>query len=621
MISSKYIDKIIAVFVIIALIFTIGFMKSSNSTEASTVISEPEYVTKLFDKEGVIEISITADQSQWDDMIKNANKEEYIPCDVTINGTTFNSVGIRPKGNSSLNTIYSDPDTDRYSFKLEFDHYIKGQTCFGLDKLALNNIQADTTYMKEYLSYDLLDYMGVTSSLYSFSNIKVNDETWGFYLAVECVEESFAERNYGSNYGMLYKPESMGMNGKKEDNNRADGKDNNGAPNMNGKDNNGGKFGPGMNGQNNNANMPQGANDGNMPQGNNGQGMPQDANGSNMPPGINGDNSGENKMPFFNGNGMTDGENSKGNNATQNGNTQIMKPNSDNGQMIPPDMNGDNTQGGWNEDKKNMMNMGMGRNGNSAGCDLKYVDDDIDSYSNIFNSSVFKSTDEDYERVITALKNLSDGKDLEKYINVDQVLRYFAVNTALVNLDSYVTNMQHNYYLYEKNGQLSMVPWDYNLSFAGFQSGNATSAVNFAIDTPVSGVELSERPILSKLLEVDEYKEKYHEYLSDIASNYFGNDIFKNKINKLNSLIGDYVKNDPSAFYTYDEYTKSLETLKEFGRLRALSIQGQLQGTIPSTTSGQKEESSKLIDASSINLSDMGMQGGDGQKGDRQQKQ
>ena len=78
MISSKYIDKIIAVFVTVALIFTIGFMKYSNSTEVSTVVSELEYVTKLFNKEGIIEISITADESQWDDMIKNANKEEYI---------------------------------------------------------------------------------------------------------------------------------------------------------------------------------------------------------------------------------------------------------------------------------------------------------------------------------------------------------------------------------------------------------------------------------------------------------------------------------------------------------------------------------------------------------------
>ncbi|MCI6275623.1 MAG: hypothetical protein MR639_02575 [Clostridium sp.] len=49
-----------------------------------------------------------------------------------------------------------------------------------------------------------------------------------------------------------------------------------------------------------------------------------------------------------------------------------------------------------------MMNMGHGGNGNSKGCDLKYVDDEIDSYSNIFNSSVFKSTDEDYERVRTS---------------------------------------------------------------------------------------------------------------------------------------------------------------------------------------------------------------------------
>lgn len=94
---------------------------------------------------------------------------------------------------------------------------------------------------------------------------------------------------------------------------------------------------------------------------------------------------------------------------------------------------------------------------------------------------------------------MNDGTDLEKYIDVDEVLRYFAVNTVLVNLDSYVSNMKHNYYLYEKDGQLSILPWDYNLSFAGFQSGNASSAVNFPIDTPVSGVELSERPLIAKL--------------------------------------------------------------------------------------------------------------------------
>ena len=31
--------------------------------------------------------------------------------------------------------------------------------------------------------------------------------------------------------------------------------------------------------------------------------------------------------------------------------------------------------------------------------------------------------------------------------------------------------MIHNYYLYEEDGQLSMIPWDYNLAFGGFSAG------------------------------------------------------------------------------------------------------------------------------------------------------
>ena len=67
------------------------------------------------------------------------------------------------------------------------------------------------------------------------------------------------------------------------------------------------------------------------------------------------------------------------------------------------------------------------------------------------------------------MKNLSQGTNLEEYIDVDEVLRYFAVNTFLVNLDSYAGNLKHNYYLYERNGVFQILPWDLNLSFGGFQ--------------------------------------------------------------------------------------------------------------------------------------------------------
>ncbi len=522
MITSKYINRIIAVVLLVVVVFVGVFMIVPGSIGIATENSRPEYVTKLFNKNKIISIDIKADKKEWENMLKNATSEEYIQCDATINGASYKSVGIRPKGNSSLSMV-ANSDSDRYSFKLEFDHYIKGQTCMGMDKIVINNIQADSTYMKEYLSLDMMTYIGVTTPLYAYTDVTVNGEKWGFYLAVEAMEESFAERNYGDDFGKLYKPETMGARG---------------------------------------------------------NGMMKD---------FPGNQEGQKDIK------------------RENGKTQNINQDQQKGAKIQNQ--------GENQGDPGGPGFGGFGNNQAGGADLKYIDEKISSYSNIFEGEIFEGTDADYKRVIKAIKNLNNGTELEKYINVDQCLRYFAVNTVVVNLDSYFSNMKHNYYLYEDKGRLSMLPWDYNLAFAGFQSGSASVAVNFPIDTPVSGVEMSERPILNKLLEVGEYKERYHKYLQDILNGYFDNGEFDKKVDKLNSLIGEYVKNDATAFVSYDKYTAGIAMLKEFAKLRAKSIQGQLDGSIPATTQGQSKASDKLIDASAINLSVMGSQGGGGRMG------
>ena len=138
-----------------------------------------EYETELFDTNSILTVNILMDETDWNDMLANATAEEYYQCDVEINGTAFYRVAIRPKGNTSLTSIASDPTTDRYSFKLEFDHYVDGQTCFGLDKLILNNNFADATNMKEALIYDMYRYLGADASLYNYAKISVNGEYWG----------------------------------------------------------------------------------------------------------------------------------------------------------------------------------------------------------------------------------------------------------------------------------------------------------------------------------------------------------------------------------------------------------------------------------------------------------
>lgn len=75
--------------------------------------------------------------------------------------------------------------------------------------------------------------------------------------------------------------------------------------------------------------------------------------------------------------------------------------------------------------------------------------------------------------------------------------------------------MLHNYYLYENDGKLSMLPWDYNLAFGAFAGGGekggssgATSLVNTGIDTPLSGSQESDRPMWSWIASSEEYLEQ-----------------------------------------------------------------------------------------------------------------
>lgn len=57
------------------------------------------------------------------------------------------------------------------------------------------------------------------------------------------------------------------------------------------------------------------------------------------------------------------------------------------------------------------------------------------------------------------------------------------------------------------------------------------------------------------------------------------------------------------------EFEKGVSTLRSFCLRRAESISGQLKGTIPSTSEGQTQDSSALIDASDLVISDMGTMG------------
>ena len=470
MIERKGIAKIISAVMTAAVILCLcaaAFSDSIAAAAGDTGVAM-EYETALFDTDEIIRINIRMDEADWNDMLQNAAAEEYRQCDVEINGTTFYSVAIRPKGNTSLTSVASDPTTDRYSFKLEFDRYVSGQTCFGLDKLVLNNNYADSTNMKEALIYDMFRYLGADASLYNYAEIYVNGEYWGVYLALEAVEDSFLLRNYGVKSGELYKPEGLDFGG------------------------------------------------------------------------------------------------------------------------------------------------GGGFSMNGGGANLNYTDDAAESYQTIWDGAVTDSSDADHERVITALRNIAGGNDLETYMDTDNLLRYMAVHIFSVNEDSLSGSMAHNYYLYESGGRLNILPWDYNLALGGMGGGSdASEVVNSAIDDAFNGTDF-----FDTLLAGEEYHARYYAYLRQLVTEYVSGGGFDAFYERVRRQIDALVESDPTAFYSYEEYLTAADTLYQTVLLRAKSIAGQLDGTIPSTEAEQRG-SDALIDASALDLRAMGyMNAGGGGKPD-----
>lgn len=457
MLKHQKIDWICAAVMALAAAAAVLFM-NGEKLGLIPASSSPGYESRLFDKSKVHQVEILIED--WEGFLQSAPQEEYHPCTIRIDGESFANVGLRAKGNNSrrLTERYG---LDRYSLKVEFDHYTSGNY-YGLDKFSLDSSFQDNSYMKTWITYDMMEYMEVPTPLCSYAWVRVNGEDWGLFLAIEEPEEAFARRNFGPDHGQLYKPDYRSLNDE------------------------------------------------------------------------------------------------------------------------------------------------------NADVHLRYTGDFFDSYDNIFRNAKFDPSDEDKRRVIQALKTLDSGENLEEAVNVEQVLRYFTVQVFVVNMDSYLGKTGHNYFLYEEEGRLSILPWDYNLAFATYSLGmpdpvnDSTLYVNYPINTPASGEIMRKRPLYHNLMKVDAYFEQYHRYFDQLLAGYFESGRFERFAAWTRELIAPYVKNDPTAFCSYEDFQLGADTIIRFCLLRARSVRGQLEGEIPSTIRGQMEDQSSFIDASGVWLPDMG---------------
>lgn len=240
-----------------------------------------------------------------------------------------------------------------------------------------------------------------------------------------------------------------------------------------------------------------------------------------------------------------------------------------------------------------------------TGSDLVYISDDPEDYSGVVPQDDDMETDENFVELVKIINEIAEnGAETEDYtlsdvMNVDSFLKYLAVSTAVVHLDSYQSAMFHNYYLYFNTDteKFEWITWDLNMSFNGFPMPGITDleATEFLIDEPVVG-DMSQYPLVQAIFTNGDYVETYHEYLEELIEGYMDTDTFETTVLDTYRMIEPYASIDPTAFYDMttvkqsifdDEADNATVSILEFVELRSENMTGQLDGTIASTNDGQ----------------------------------
>lgn len=476
--------KLSIIAIILAVLYSIGLLWQAavQPPETSKALHYPEleYAERVFDSSRVHTIDIQVSDADWEGLKKDALSKECIDGTVTINGETLHHVGVRTKGNSTL-LFNAAKGWDRFSLVLEFDAFQESQRYYGLDCLSLYNNMFDASTMKTYLCYEMMRSLGVPTPLCSFAAVHINGKYVGMYAASELFSESFALRNFGYDYGQIYKPEQFDIAAI-------------------------------MTGEIQNAKI---------------------------------------DLAGLSGDSIT----------------------IDSILSIPNDA-----------------------------VRLAYLGESLYAYEDIWRNASFNIGTADKNRVVRALRELSGGDHPESVVDLDMLARYFAVNTFVLNTDCYTTSMAHNYGLYEKDGILTMLPWDYDVALGNIGSEfgltDPSIFINQPIDTPVFKATIDERPMLRVLLENEEGFRLYHQYLDELITMWIDSGHMASEIQRLAAMIRPWVEQETISIYSFEEHLQAVESIQKFTAYRGQSIRGQLEGRIPSTWDTQNSQIELLPDCS-----------------------
>lgn len=203
---------------------TVTYSDWSEATHSSAV--DPDFDV-VFSQTEVKRMDIVITSSNWSTMEddleskygRGASASEdpiWVESSLLFEGKAWYHVGVRYKGNSSLQSAYQ-AGYSKLSFKLDFDEFedtypdLYNQRFYGFKQLNLNNNYNDASFMREKVGADLFRSFGLASAHTSFYEVYVTvgstTQYFGLYTLVEEVDDSVLKDQFSKSKGNLYKPD------------------------------------------------------------------------------------------------------------------------------------------------------------------------------------------------------------------------------------------------------------------------------------------------------------------------------------------------------------------------------------------------------------------------------
>jgi spore coat protein CotH len=224
---------------------------------------------------------------------------------------------------------------------------------------------------------------------------------------------------------------------------------------------------------------------------------------------------------------------------------------------------------------------------------MEYLGENIDAYRDLYDIRS-RDREESWADLIEMFRVLNQTpaeqleSELAPLLDVDGVLRFLALEVALVNGDGYWARASDYSIYQDEQGQFHIIPHDINEALmteggggpGGFGGGGRGGFGGGGVElNPLTGLDDSTKPLRSRLLAVPALQERYLGYVREIAENWLDWAKIESLLTDYRDLIGADVARDTRKLYSTEAFNASFDgpadSLKSFVDARREYLLGE----------------------------------------------